>query len=244
MKVTPAWREWGRTALGLLYPGICPVCRTEVFPKGAPGRFCRNCRQEIVRIRPPFCRICCEPFPGEITSSFVCPRCSGWKYSFDFAVSPALSRGPVRETIHRFKYGSDITLRRPLARLMRSALLDPRLKGVPWLLVPVPLHPRRERERQFNQSVELARSLASLTGLRWLPALKRILFTESQAGLEREKRLQNLKGAFAIHRPVKDREILLIDDVFTTGATAEECARVLKRDGGARRVAVLTAARG
>lgn len=243
MKVASAWRKWVRAGLDLLYPRSCPACLTGLFGRGGPGQFCRTCSRGITRIRAPFCSTCSEPFTGAITSAFDCPKCLEEEYAFDFAICPVLSKGPVRQTIHRFKYGREITLRRALARLMRPKLRDPRLKGVPWLLVPVPLHPRKERERDFNQSAELAHTLAALTGLRCVQALKRIRYTESQAGLEREKRLQNLKGAFAIRRMVKDRDVLLIDDVFTTGATANECARILKKDGGARRVAVLTAAR-
>ena len=243
MKVTPSWKKWVRSGLGLLYPLTCPACDTGLPGSGGPGQFCSSCKTAIVHIRSPFCDTCSEPFTGAITAAFNCPKCLGEKHAFDFALCPVLSRGPVRETIHRFKYGRDIILRQALARLMRGKLKDPRLMGETWLLVPVPLHPRRERERGFNQSTELARSLAALSGLRCVQALKRIRYTESQAGLEREKRLQNLKGAFAIRRMAKDRCVLLIDDVFTTGATASECARILKKDGGARRVAVLTAAR-
>jgi competence protein ComFC len=174
---------------------------------------------------------------------FTCPNCAGRDCGFTFAFSLVQSRGAVREVIHRFKYGRDITLRAPLSRLMRCAFRHPRLHGVPWLLVPVPLHPLKEREREFNQSAELARNLSRLTGLPWLAALRRTRKTDSQAGLSREDRLVNLKGAFALRRPVPDRDVLLIDDVLTTGTTAGECARVLVRDGLARRVAVLTVAR-
>jgi ComF family protein len=135
----------------------------------------------------------------------------------------------------------------PLARLMVPGLEDVRLAGAPWLLVPVPLHPRKKRERRYNQSAELARTLARLTGLRWCDALRRIRYTDSQAGLDREGRLKNLKGAFVVNaratERITGREILLIDDVLTTGATAHECARTLCHAGAAR-VAVLTVARG
>ena len=114
-------------------------------------------------------------------------------------------------------------------------------------MVPVPLHARKQRERRFNQSVELARTLAKLTGLPWREALRRTRYTKSQAGLDRDDRLQNLHGAFAISRRaakrLAGRDVLLIDDVLTTGATAHECALTLKQHG-IRRVAVLTAARG
>lgn len=138
-------------------------------------------------------------------------------------------------------------MRLPLARLMVPALRDERLSGSAWILVPVPLHPRKKRERRYNQSAELARTLARLTGGVWCDALRRIRYTESQAGLDRDGRLKNLRGAFAVSpRSVKrlaGRNVLLIDDVLTTGATAHECAMTLK-GCGVEKVAVLTVARG
>jgi ComF family protein len=130
---------------------------------------------------------------------------------------------------------------------MLPALADARLAGADWLMVPVPLHPRKLRERRFNQSAELARTLTRLSGTPFHEALRRTRYTSSQAGLDREDRLKNLRGAFAV-RPragphVEGRNILLVDDVFTTGATAHECALTLRKHGAAR-VAVLTAARG
>jgi len=138
-------------------------------------------------------------------------------------------------------------MRLPLARLMIPALQDVRLTNSSWLMVPVPLHPRKKRERRYNQSTELARTLARLRGLTWCDALRRIRYTDSQAGLDRDGRLKNLKGAFIVVpravRQLTGRDILLIDDVLTTGATAHECALTLKKCG-AGKVAVLTVARG
>jgi ComF family protein len=206
-----------------------------------------SCGESLRAIEPPFCQVCAEPFPGDIPGDFTCPNCAGRRHAYDFAVCRWLSRGPVREAVHRFKYEGALSLRLPLARLMVPGLEDVRLAGAPWLLVPVPLHPRKKRERRYNQSAELARTLARLTGLTWCDVLRRIRYTDSQAGLDREGRLKNLKGAFAVHpraaERITGREILLIDDVLTTGATAHECARTL-RHAGAARVAVLTVARG
>jgi ComF family protein len=243
MKMTPSWRLWARAAMRLCYPvAFCSGCRGLLTgPHALPG-FCRQCHEETVRIRAPFCRRCSEPFPGDITADFTCPQCSGTEYAFECAVSPALSRGPVRHAIHAFKYAHQLQHRLPLVRLMRAGLHDTRLQGADWLLVPVPLHHRRRRERGFNQSAELAHKLARCTGRPYLNALRRTRYTSAQAGLDRAHRLKNLAGAFALRRKVKDRDVLLIDDVFTTGATAHACALVLKA-GGARRVAVLTAAR-
>lgn len=241
------WKRWSRAALDLMWPLRCPACRAGMPREAEPGDFCASCGETMCPIGPPFCQVCAEPFPGDIPGDFTCPNCQGKRQAYDFAVCRWLSRGPVRETVHRLKYSHAAAMRLPLARLMLPALDDGRLAGSDWLLVPVPLHPRKHRERRYNQSAELARTLARLSGRPWHDALRRIRYTVSQAGLDREDRLKNLRGAFTI-RPraaplIAGRDVLLIDDVLTTGATAHECALTLKNHG-VRRVAVLTAARG
>lgn len=242
------WRPWGRAVLDLVWPAHCPACDTPLGAEPA-GDFCPACQDTAVRLEPPTCAVCAEPFSGVITDpAFTCPNCHGRPQSFDFATAAWMGRGAVRETIHRFKYGSRISLRLPLARLMQHALTDPRIAARPdWVLVPVPLHPRRFRERQFNQAAELARTLSALSGLPVVDLLRRSRYTTTQAALRREDRLRNLKGAFGLRwfarRRLADRPVLLVDDVLTTGSTANACARVLKRQAGARIVAVLTVAR-
>jgi competence protein ComFC len=240
-------KKWKARVLDALYPLHCPACRNGLPPGAVAGDFCEACRGLLVPVEPPFCQVCAEPFPGDITGDFTCPNCLGRHQAYDFAVCSWLSRGPVREVVHRLKYDRFRPARLALARLMLPALADPRLSGIPWLLVPVPLHPRKQRQRSYNQSLELAVSLTRLTGLACSRALSRIRPTQSQAGLDRAGRLKNLRGAFAVRRGCVKRitgaSILLIDDVLTTGATAHECALALK-EAGAVRVAVLTAARG
>ena len=242
------WRPWGRAVLDLVWPAHCPACDA---PLGAEGtdNFCGDCADTAVRLEPPSCAVCAEPFSGNIgDEAFTCPNCHGRPQQFDFAAAAWMSRGAVRETVHRFKYGSRISLRLPLARLMQHALTDPRIAArTDWVLVPVPLHPRRFRERQFNQAAELARTLSTLTGLPVVDALRRSRYTTTQAALRREDRLRNLKGAFRLRwlarRRLASRPVLLVDDVLTTGSTANACAGVLKRKAGAPLVAVLTVAR-
>ncbi len=250
MKRSPGinwWRQWGRAALDLLYPVRCPGCLLGLPPGTDAGEFCHGCAGEFRPIEAPFCQRCAEPFPGNIPGDFTCPNCSGREAAYDFAVCRMLSRGPVREVVHRLKYEGLPVMRLPLAKLMQPALEDPRLGGGKWLLVPVPLHPRKRRERGYNQSAELAGTLSKLSGWPWRDALARTRYTDSQAGLDRAGRLKNLRGAFAVKRAfarqIEGCDVLLVDDVLTTGATAHECAATLKRHG-ARRVVVLTAARG
>ncbi len=177
-------------------------------------------------------------------------RCRQDRPVFDFARSAYVAEDLVRELVHTFKYGRQIYLSPLLADLLAHSLEDRRFSlETDWLMVPVPLHPARKRERHFNQAEELCRMLAKTRGLRMCCALRRKRYTPAQARLEREERLANLVGAFALsrlrwrRRAVCGANILLVDDVLTTGSTANECAKVLKRDGGASKVAVVTIAR-
>jgi ComF family protein len=157
--------------------------------------------------------------------------------------------GLVRELIQRFKYGRDQSLMRPLGDLMLSAFADPRLVGKKFdALVPVPLHPLREREREFNQAALLAECLASHLKLPVAHLLKRTSDTMQQAGFDRAHRLRNLEGAFEVRKSVMKKyeegaTLLLVDDVTTTGTTLNACAAVLS-EAGAGDVCAVTVARG
>lgn len=190
-----------------------------------------------------------------MTAAFSCQNCANRRIAFDFAVAGVQATGPVREIIHHFKYSRDITLTGALADFAALALADPRLAGEDlrsWALVPVPLHTVRQLRRGFNQSWEICRQLSRQTGIPALQALRRQRRTETQVKKTRSARLENLRHAFALRRrfpwqsrlTLKGAKILLVDDVLTTGATAHECAKVLKRQGGAEKVVVITAARG
>ena len=151
----------------------------------------------------------------------------------------------VRELIHRFKYQGHFYLRHQLAAWMAEGLADARLRHPPAeALVPVPLHAARQREREFNQAEVLAREVSARAGLPVENLLRRTRYTSTQTQLDRDERMENLRGAFCLrqHAEVSGRHLLLIDDVFTTGSTVEECARVLLESGAAS-VRVLTVAR-
>ena len=156
------------------------------------------------------------------------------------------SRGILRDLIHRFKYGGEIWLGTLLSDFLTQGLRDPRLKGRSFdAVVPVPLHPLRRREREFNQAEVLSRELARNNELAFCEALERLRYTVTQTHFDRRRRMQNLRDAFGLRRnaPVQGKDLLLVDDVLTTGSTLDECARVLLA-AGARSVRALTVARG
>src|SRR5690349_1972275 len=111
-------KKWKAKVLDALYPLHCPACRNELAEGAAAGDFCAVCTEVMVPVEAPFCQVCAEPFPGDITGDFTCPNCLGRKQAYDFAVCPWLSRGPVREAIHRLKYERFRPARLALARLM------------------------------------------------------------------------------------------------------------------------------
>jgi ComF family protein len=226
----------------LFYPAACVVCSSAI---DQTEYLCPDCRQRAPRIVAPFCAKCSEPFTGAITQTFSCANCEHRTLHFDSAVAAYRSRGLVRKLIHEFKYGHHRHLRYPLAGWLEETLSDPRLRGRQFdLLVPVPLHPARERERGFNQATLLAELLAQKTAFPVRALLERIRYTTTQTAYDRSERMENLRDAFRLrkNRDVRGLHVLLIDDVLTTGSTLSECARVLKR-GGALSVYAATAAR-
>jgi ComF family protein len=205
----------------------------------------RCMRSKDRRIVPPFCETCSEPFEGSMTSAFTCANCAHRTIYFDAAVAAYRGRGIVREIIHEFKYARQIHLRHLVAHWLRAALDDERLRDISFdLIVPVPLHPARQRERGFNQASLLAELLSAQTSMPSRPVLQRIRYTTTQTALDRSERMENLHNAFRLRKnaDVRGLRVLLIDDVLTTGSTLSECARVLKR-AGAISVHAATAAR-
>ena len=231
-----------QAAISLLYPATCTICWKNIR---AGTYLCDVCEAKIVRIVPPFCETCSEPFEGSITIAFTCANCAHRTIHFDAAVAAYRGRGIVREIIHEFKYARQIHLRHLVAHWLRAALNDERLRDISFdLIVPVPLHPARQRERGFNQASLLAESLSAETSMPCRPVLQRIRYTTTQTALDRSERMENLHNAFRLRKneDVRRFRVLLIDDVLTTGSTLSECARVLKR-AGAISVHAATAAR-
>jgi ComF family protein len=231
-----------RAIVSLVYPPTCTICSASV---GIGKYLCAECEAKVSRIVPPFCAKCSEPFDGAITTEFFCANCAHRKLYFDAAVSAYRSRGIARQVMLNFKYGRQIHLRHLVAGWLLAAFDDPRLRQRRFdAVVPVPLHPTRERERGFNQAALLAETVGGHAGVPVRPVLQRVRFTTTQTAFDRAERIQNLRHAFRLrgNADVRNLRVLLIDDVLTTGSTLSECARVLK-ENGANSVYAATAAR-
>src|SRR4030095_10426407 len=234
--------ELFEAAVSLLYPARCTICGKTVR---AGEYLCNGCEAKIVPIVPPFCQTCSEPFGGSINTAFACANCAHRTIYFDAAVAAYRGRGIVRDVIHEFKYNRQIHLRHLVARWLRAALDDERLRDHQFdVIVSVPLHSARQRDRGFNKASLLAELLSAHTSIPSKPLLKRIRYTTTQTALDRSERMENLHNAFRLRKnaDVRGLRVLLIDDVLTTGATLSDCARVLKR-AGAISVHAATAAR-
>jgi len=191
-------------------------------------------------VYPPVCRLCGAP-----GVSGLCPACRGAPTSLEGIVAAAYFSGPLREAIHSLKYGNNRALAAPLSAYLLEAWQRawPASGPTPDLIIPVPLHGRRLAERGYNQSALLARGVARARAVPLAErAVVRLRDTPSQTGLDRAARQRNVSGAFTCLADVAGREVVLVDDVCTTGATLEACAAVLKA-GGAARVWALTVAR-
>jgi ComF family protein len=233
-----------KALLDILFPPLCHVCRTFV-PGQEEIHLCAPCREKVALIRSPLCPVCGAPFATEDGIDHPCGPCLTARPPFARARSAARFEGTVQELIHRFKYGKKIHLARPLGRLTARALVDFAGEAAPDFIVPVPLHRKRLRERGFNQSQLLGRVLAKQWSIPLsVNNLRRVRWTEPQVGLPASERERNVRGAFAVADPARFREkrLLLVDDVYTTGSTVGECARTLKR-AGASEIWVITVAR-
>jgi competence protein ComFC len=231
-----------RAIASLFYPPICAICGAAI---ASVEYLCPACEDKAQRIVPPFCQKCSEPFAGAIDTEFTCANCAHRKVWFDAAVSAYRSRGIVRHLILQFKYNRQLHLRHPIGRWLIGAMNDPRLQDRRFdLIIPVPLHPARLRERGFNQAHLLAKILGEEIGAPVSTALERIRYTRTQTAFDRTERMENLRDAFRLRKKMSVRElqVLLVDDILTTGSTLSECARVL-REAGARSIHAVTAAR-
>jgi len=209
-----------------------------IFPAGRPPR-------PWARLERPFCERCAEPYSRHAPGEFLCANCADRRWALKRVRAAYRAVGSVREAILRFKYDREYSLRPWLGRWMQDGFRQYYSMENWDGLVPVPLHTSRRKLRGFNQSAEIAGWLGAKVGIPVVEALVRVKPTPAQARLKRGERLRNLRGALELARGFdpRGRRLLICDDVFTTGATADACARILQQAAAAE-VAALTVARG
>lgn len=238
-------KELWEGILEAAFPGndICPLCKQRPFNGGF---LCPICYKELTMIDADF-RRCprCGKW-GHFEKGQSCDDCLKWERKFTIARAVAPYHGLLKEAIYTFKYTGQRTLAVPLGKMMAAEVLREKGFAEVDLIVPVPLHPLKLRERGFNQSSLLAKEISRILKAPCLPdVLRRNRTTVAQSKLTKSERRRNLTGAFSLNdaRKVKEKNILLVDDIFTTGQTVSVCSQVLL-DGGAKSVSVITLATG
>ncbi len=226
----------------IVLPPSCPACRARL---GAAGGLCLDCWSTLRPIEEPWCERLGIPFPYDLGPGTLSAEAVADPPAFDRARAAVAYEGVAPDLVHAFKYADRTDLAGLIAAQMLRAGRD--LLADCDAVVPIPLHRWRLFRRRFNQASLLAEEVAARSGRPFAPLLlERIRPTRQQVGLSREGRTENMRGVFAVpparRGEVKGRRILLVDDVFTTGATLEAAARVLRRAGAAR-IDVLTFAR-
>jgi ComF family protein len=231
----------------IIFPPRCVICGDFLwrgpFDAGdSPDSICHDCTSDFNPIEAPFCTICGMPFSSDGIENHPCEDCLRTKPFFQAAYAPYRYEGSILEAVHRLKYGQKTFIVDAVGPLLAEFVKTRCLPPEPFLTMPVPLHLKRLRERGFNQSLLLARQVAEkLNGKLDFFSLIRPKYTTPQTTLTKKERQKNVHNAFGLKttEAVSKKNILLVDDVATTGNTLNECARVLK-SGGARAVFCVT----
>jgi ComF family protein len=243
----PDARSWWQGFSDVVFPPVCVHCRALVDPDAArttaeghvkPHRFrnlCVRCAGQIEFVKPPHCSTCGHPFYGEVDGARMCVKCEGLEPAFNEGRTAVLFKGPARALVLELKYHRGLHVLADMEEVFRRAehVLE-KARGA--VIVPVPLHARKARERGYNQAVLLAEALARAAGeeARVESLLERVVDTQTQTAFDRRTRMANLKNAFALAHGANLNpalHYLLVDDVFTTGSTLNSCARALRRAG-------------
>ncbi|MBE0466997.1 MAG: ComF family protein [Candidatus Desulforudis sp.] len=230
----PNPRDLWEGLLNLVFPGEpgCPVCGA-----GDEALLCPACREAMGALSgKPHCDRCGR-FTGTAAPVHYCPECRSTRWPFERCRAYGPYDGVLRDAVHSLKYGRRRELARPLGELMARTVHPQEAYRTADFLVPVPLTGEAFKRRGFNQAALLADSVGRELGLPVRPVLAKVRNTPAQAGLSRAARLKNLAGSFAVTGGtgiIRDRTVVLVDDVFTTGSTLSEAARVLRKVGAAR----------
>lgn len=239
----------------VIFPPSCVHCRGIVETEAGEGigdptraergfrHLCTRCVIQLEMVRPPHCTTCGHPFHGVVEGDRQCVKCEGLDPAFGAGRTAVLFKGPARALVIELKYHRGLHVLADMAEIFRRAphVIEAVRGGH---VVPVPLHPRKARERGYNQSHLLAETLAEAAGggTRVVSLLRRVVDTETQTAFDRRTRMANLKNAFALAPGAALNPALhyiLVDDVFTTGSTLNSCARAL-REAGALSLDVVT----
>lgn len=214
----------------ILLPPVCTLCNEDIVD----NILCAKCSEKFdeERLTGPACPLCSEPFLSQETLPHACAECAKNSPPFIEARSLYLYRGHVLEMLHGLKYLGRTETARPLGLLLSEEIK--RMDASPDVIVPVPLHTKRLQKRSFNQSVLMARACSNSLSIPLdYKGLQRVRDTGAQVGLSRTERAENIKGAFALtsEEIYRGKNVLLIDDVYTTGATMRECAKLFSKAG-------------
>ena len=234
-----------RWLLDLFFPPVCAIRKALLDGRGKNLTLCPTCLKAIRPVHSPYCPRCGLPVPSGDGEGHLCGLCLKERWYFEVHRTSGLYEGALKEAIHRFKYGGVFSLVRVFGDLLQPNFQTLSQDYSVDVMVPVPLHIRRLRERGFNQALLLVRELSKRTGIPYKErVLQKIKDTPVQIALKKRERRKNLTGAFQVkdQEAIQGKAVLLVDDVYTTGATVNECSRALLR-AGADRVAVLTVAR-
>jgi len=209
----------------LLFPAICFYCEDKI----KDGILCKKCKEKIDFLYPPLCKFCSKPLTYNKTS--ICKDCKNKKYPYDRLISITSYKEPLVSLLYLFKYKNYDYIGEFLSSIIIEHLLKIGFNlGDYDLIIPVPLHPKKLKEREYNQTLILARFISNYFKI----ALKddiiyKIKDTVSQTKLEKTKRIENIKDTFLIKdKDMENKKIIIIDDVFTTGATLYECSKLLR----------------
>lgn len=247
--MTHALFYWLQTALDFVFPAECTYCH-KFIGDNRIALFCQSCWGKIAFVIGPVCPRCGQPYLSKATLQktphFTCGTCRTTKIFFDRAVTTTYYEDVVKEAIHQFKFNHKTGLGKPLAQLMIAHFSEELASSQYHAILPVPLHKMRQRHRGYNQSAILAKYISQHGQIPlMINNLIRIRDTDSQALLKGQKARQaNVKNAFRVTYPpsLREKHVILVDDVLTTGATVNECSKTLK-EAGVKSILVLTLSR-
>jgi competence protein ComFC len=231
----------------ILYPKNCHLCSKILTreTRAFDNCLCGECVSAMRRTPGIACSFCGAPLNHEAElKTLSCRSCKRRSHPYEKLLACYIYEGKTRDLLHKFKYGNRPYLCKSIAHLMIQVLPPSAFRDMDYL-VPVPLHGARKREREFNQAQLLACQLALAFGKPVSMGLKRIRNTKPQSSLKKSEKFSNLKGSFAVTDPssIKDKNLLIIDDIVTTTATVSEASSVLK-NAGAKNISVLAFAKG